>query len=116
MDSSIYEQASAQKQSSTKAYNGEVGYHPLFAFWEEEGELVHSHLRRGSAYTASKVVWFMHEVLQRVPAEAARFVGADSGFYSKEVVEFCDSKGLLFGITADQTERLLAKITGVSST
>ena len=114
LDSSIYEQASAQKQGSTKAYNGEVGYHPLFAFWEEEGELVHSHLRRGSAYTASKVVWFMHEVLQRVPAEAARFVRADSGFSTKEVVEFCDSKGLLFGITADQTERLLAKITGLA--
>ena len=56
----------------------------------------------------------MHEVLQRVPAEAARFVRADSGFYSKEVVEFCEAKGLLFGITADQTERLLAKITGVA--
>lgn len=114
LDSSIYEQASAKKQGSTKAYNGEIGYHPLFAFWDEEGELVHSHLRRGSAYTASKVVWFMNEVVQRVPAEAARFVRADSGFYSKNVVGFCEAKGLLFGITADQTQPLLAKITGLA--
>ena len=114
LDSSIYEQSSAKKQGSTKAYNGEIGYHPLFAFWEETGELVHSHLRRGSAYTASKVVWFMHEVMQRVPAEAARFVRADSGFYSKKVVGFCESKGLEFGITADQTQPLLAKITGLA--
>jgi len=49
LDSSIYEQSSAKKQGSRKAYNGEVGYHPLFAFWEEEGELIHSHLRRGNA-------------------------------------------------------------------
>lgn len=114
LDSSIYEQSSEKKQGSTKAYNGEVGYHPLFAFWEEEGELIHSHLRRGSAYTASKVVWFMHEVLQRVPARSARFVRADSGFYSKEVVGFCEATGLLFGITADQTRPLLAKITGLA--
>ncbi len=114
LDSSIYEQSSEKKQGSTTAYNGEVGYHPLFAFWEEEGELIHSHLRRGSAYTAAKVVWFMHEVMQRVPAAAARFVRADSGFYSKEVVGFCERKELTFGITADQTQRLLAKITGLA--
>jgi hypothetical protein len=56
----------------------------------------------------------MHEVMQRVPAEAARYVRADSGFYSKEVVGFCERKGLIFGVTADQTERLLAKVTGVA--
>jgi hypothetical protein len=114
LDSSIYEQSSEKKQGSRKAYNGEVGYHPLFAFWEEEGELIHSHLRRGNAYTAAKVVWFMHEVVQRVPASAVKKVRADSGFYSKEVVGFCEAKGLLFGITADQTQPLLAKVTGVA--
>ena len=114
LDSSIYEQSSAKKQGSRKAYNGEIGYHPLFAFWEEEGELVHSHLRRGNAYTASKVVWFMQEVLQRVPSEAAKKVRADSGFYSKEVVGFCESKELIFGITADQTQPLMKKIAGLA--
>jgi hypothetical protein len=114
LDSSIYEQSSEKKQGSRKAYNGETGYHPLFAFWEEEGELVHSHLRRGNAYTASKVVWFMQEVLQRVPTQAEKKVRADSGFYSKEVVGFCESKGLLFGITADQTQPLMNKVRGLS--
>lgn len=37
IDSSIYEQASKRKEGSEKAYNGTIGYHPLFAFWEEEG-------------------------------------------------------------------------------
>lgn len=114
LDSSIYEQSSEKKQGSRKAYNGETGYHPLFAFWEEEGELVHSHLRRGNAYTASKVVWFMQEVLQRVPTQAEKKVRADSGFYSKEVVGFCESKGLLFGITADQTQPLMNQVRGLS--
>lgn len=114
LDSSIYEQAAAKKQGSRKAYNGEIGYHPLFAFWEEEGELIHSHLRRGSAYTASKVVWFMREVLQRVPAESAKKVRADSGFYSNEVVGFCEGHGLVFGITADQTQPLMKKMTAMA--
>jgi hypothetical protein len=85
LDSSIYEQASAKKEGSTKAYNGEVGYHPLFSFWDETGELLFSHLRRGSAYTASKVEWFLEETWKRVPAGAAKKMRADSGFYSHTV-------------------------------
>ena len=45
LDSSIYEQASTHKEGSTKADNGEVGYHSLLSFWAEEGELLFSHLR-----------------------------------------------------------------------
>ena len=56
LDSSIYEQASTHKQGSDKAYNGEIGYHPLLAFWAEEGELLFSHLRRGSAHTCRNVL------------------------------------------------------------
>ena len=72
LDSSIYEQCSTTKEGSTKAYNGEIGYHPLLAFWAEEGELLFSHLRRGSAYTARNIVWFLRETCKRVPATAAK--------------------------------------------
>jgi Transposase DDE domain group 1 len=87
LDSSIYEQVSTHKEGSTKAYNGEVGYHPLLAFWAEEGELLFSHLRRGSAHTARNVVWFLHETLKRLPQRTLTKLRADSGFYSKAVVE-----------------------------
>jgi Transposase DDE domain group 1 len=80
LDSSIYEQASTHKEGSTKAYNGEIGYHPLFAFWAEEGELLFSHLRRGSAHTARNVLWFLRETLKRVPPEMPTNLRADSGF------------------------------------
>ena len=53
-----------------KAYNGEVGYHPLFAFWAEEGELLFSHLRRGSAHTARNILWFLRQTRPRVPDTA----------------------------------------------
>jgi hypothetical protein len=113
LDSSIYEQASTQKEGSTKAYNGEVGYHPLLAFWAEEGELLFSHLRRGSAHTARNVVWFLRETLKRVPETAVHQLRADSGFYSKAVVEWCEAHSFTFTITADQTAPLLATIAAV---
>ncbi len=113
LDSSIYEQASSSKEGSTKAYNGEVGYHPLFAFWAEEGELLFSHLRRGSAHTARNVRWFLRETRKRLPATAVTKLRADSGFYSKAVVEWCEAEGFTFTITADQTAPLLAAITAL---
>jgi hypothetical protein len=110
LDSSIYEQCSTTKEGSTKAYNGEIGYHPLLAFWAEEGELLFSHLRRGSAYTARNILWFLRETYKRVPATASKYLRADSGFYSKGVVEWCEAQGVLFTITAEQTAPLLEAI------
>jgi hypothetical protein len=113
LDSSIYEQVSTHKEGSTQAYNGETGYHPLFAFWAEEGELLFSHLRRGSAHTARNVRWFLRETLKRVPPTVDKKLRADSGFYSKTVVEWCEAEGFTFTITADQTAPLLEAITAL---
>jgi hypothetical protein len=113
LDSSIYEQVSTRKEGSTKAYNGEIGYHPLLAFWAEEGELLFSHLRRGSAHTARNVLWFLRQTLKRVPETAVKKLRADSGFYSKGVVGWCEAEGFIFTITADQTAPLLEAITAV---
>jgi hypothetical protein len=114
LDSSIYEQVSTCKQGSDKAYNGEIGYHPLLAFWAEEGELLFSHLRRGSAHTCRNVLWFLRETFKRVPAHVAVALRADSGFYSKEVVQWCETRQVRFTITADQTAPLLARIEALS--
>jgi Transposase DDE domain group 1 len=110
LDSSLYEQASRHKEGSTKAYNGEVGYHPLLAFWAEEGELLFSHLRRGSAHTARNAVWFLGQARKRLPAGATLKLRADSGFYRHSVVQWGEAEGVTFTITADQTEPLLQAI------
>jgi hypothetical protein len=110
LDSSSAEQASTHKQGSDKADNGEVGYPPLLAVWAEEGEVLFSHLRRGSAHTCRNVLWFLRETFKRVPAQAALALRADSGFYSKEVVQWGEAPHVRFPITADQTAPLLALI------
>lgn len=110
LDSSIDAQASTRKQGSDQADNGELGYPPLLAVWAEEGELLFSHRRRGSAHTCRNVLWFLRETGKRVPAQAALALRADSGFYSKEVVQWCAAHHVRFSITADQTAPLLARI------
>jgi hypothetical protein len=113
LDSSIYEQASSHKEGSTKADNGEVGYHPLLAFWAEEGELLYSHLRRGSAHTARNVLWFLRQTRKRVPETVTKKLRADSGFYRHGVVEWCEAAGFTFTLTADQTEPLLTALSAL---
>ena len=111
LDSSIDEQASTHQEGAPNAYNGEIGSHPLFAFWTEAGELLFSHLRRGSAHTARNAVWFLREPLKRGPAPAVKTLRADSGFYRKAVVEGGEAQDFTFTLTADQTAPLLEAMT-----
>ena len=82
--------------------------------WEETEELLFSHLRRGSAHTSSKVLWFLRETLKGIPAQSLQQqkvrLRADSGFYDKQVVAWCEAQTITFAITADQTAPLLARI------
>ena len=52
-------------------------------------------------------------MLKRVPETAVKKLRADSGFYSKTVVEWSEAAGCTFTITADQTAPLLAAIVAV---
>jgi hypothetical protein len=111
--SSIDEQGSPHKEGSTQAYKGEVGYPPGLAFWAEEGELLYSHLRRGSAHTARNVPWVLRQTRKRIPETGDKELRADSGFYRHQVVEWGEAEGCTLTLTADQTEPLLAAITAL---
>src|SRR5713226_3036914 len=50
---------------------------------------------------------------QRVPAGATLKLRADSGFYSKAVVQWCEQEGSTFTLTADQTQPLLQAMTAL---
>ena len=75
--------------------------------------MLFSHRRRGSAHTARTVRWFRGETRKRVPAVAVKQLRADSGFYRKAVVEWCETQGFPFTLTAEQTAPLLAMITAL---
>jgi hypothetical protein len=110
LDSSIFEQWAKKREGVKRAYNGERGYAPLFAFWAEVGELLFSHLQSGNVYASKKAVWFMSQVLLCVPQGLKLKLRADSAFYSWKFIGFCEANEIIYAITADMTKLLRRKI------
>jgi DDE family transposase len=116
IDGSIYEQCSKRKEGSSQAYNGQVGYDPLFCFWAEEGELLSSHLRAGDRHPGSKALWFLRQVLKLVPEGKRLMLRADSAFYSWTLIDELDRRQIIYAITADLTQPLKLKIEALPET
>jgi hypothetical protein len=112
-DGAIYEQCSKRKQGSRKAYNGKVGYAPLFCFWAEEAELLLSHLLSGNRNPASKIVWFFSQALKWVPAGRRLKVRADSAFYKWDFILRLEREGVTYAITADQTKQMRQQLEAI---
>lgn len=110
IDASLYEQCSSRKQGSRMNYKGEVGYYPLFAFWEEEKELLFSHLLAGNRRAVKKVEWFMEQVMKVVPADKPIYLRADSEFYQWKLITWCEERGIIYAITADQSPQMKKQI------
>jgi DDE family transposase len=106
LDGSIYEQCSKSKEGSSQAYNGQVGYDPLFCFWAEEGELFLTHLRAGDCHPGSKALWFVRRVLKLVPEGKRLKLRADSAFYSWTLIDELELRRIIYAITADLTQPL----------
>ena len=64
-------------------------------------------------YRPQRRVVFARDPQARPGHGASSKLRADSGFYSKAVVEWCEAEGFTFTITADQTAPLLAAITAL---
>jgi hypothetical protein len=112
-DSSVYEQCSDRKQGSCRAYNGEVGYHPLFAFWAEEGELLMSHLMSGNRHPSSKALFLIEETLKSVAEGLPVRVRADSAFYSWKFIFELERRQITYAITADISKAMRKQIEAI---
>lgn len=112
-DTSIYEQCSKRKQGSRKAYNGQIGYAPLFCFWAEEGELLSSHLLGGNQHPATKIVWFFEQVLKGLPEGRRLQARADSAFYCWDFRQALERKNVIYAITADQTQPMRLRLEAI---
>ena len=112
-DPSIYAQCSSRKQGSRKAYNGELGYAPLFCFWAEEPELLYAHLLAGNRNPAGKLLWFWAEVQRRIPPGRRVKARGDSAFYHWKFIEALAAADVTYAITADQTAQVLAQVSAL---
>jgi hypothetical protein len=104
LDSSVHETYGLAKQGGSKfTYNYVRGYHPLYAVAAGTGDVLHCRLRGGNAQTTRGAAGFLTETFGRARSAGATgqlTVRADSGFYTRKVVDACRRAGVRFSITA----------------
>jgi Transposase DDE domain group 1 len=104
VDSSIVETYGLAKQGGTKfTYNHVRGYHPMFATMAGTADVVHCRLRGGNAHSGRGAASFLTETFGRVRtagAGGALTLRADSGFYSRNVIEACRRADVRYSVTA----------------
>lgn len=112
-DSSIFEVHGYLKEGARYTYSHVNGYHPLLAFWSEKRLLIGTRLRSGNRYTAHKVRSFLRECVARLPKDRPIHARFDSGFYNRNVVEFCWNRGIGFTISAKQSPALVERFDAI---
>jgi len=104
VDSSIHETYGLAKHGGSRfTYNHVRGYHPLYAVAAGTGDVIHCRLRGGNANAGRGAASFLTETFARARAGGASgplTLRADSGFYSRGVVDACVKAGVSFSITA----------------
>ena len=106
IDSTILEVHGSHKQGASYGYTKVLGYHPVLATRADTGEVLHLRFRKGSANTQRGAQRFVRETVGRVRragASGALTLRADSGFFSKYVIQACRDHDVRFSITVRQT-------------
>jgi hypothetical protein len=117
VDATICQTYGLAKQGGRFGYSGVRGYHPLLASVAGSGEVVHSRLRGGNANSGRGAASFIAESLRRVRRAGATgplTLRADSGFYSRAVVDACRRARVRFSITVRLQPRLRDAIEAIA--
>jgi hypothetical protein len=100
VDSTITEVFGYQKQGAAYGYTKQKGYHPLLASRADTGEVLHVRLRKGSSQKGNNR--FIEELIARVRRAGAAgeiLVRADSGFWSRQLIDTLERLGVNYSIT-----------------
>ena len=106
LDSTIVEVHGSSKQGAGYGYTKVLGYHPVLATRADAGEVLHLRFRKGSSNTQRGAQRFVRETVGRVRragANGALTLRADSGFFSKYVIQACRDHDVRFSVTVRQT-------------
>jgi hypothetical protein len=116
IDSTICETYGLAKQGGTFGHTKVRGYHPLIASIAGTGDVVHSRLRGGNANSGRGAASFVTETINRIRAAGATgglTLRADSGFYSRKVIDACRKAGVRFSVTIRMNAALRKAIAGI---
>lgn len=117
IDSTICETYGLQKEGGTRfGYTKVRGYHPQLAVVAGTGDVAGMRLRSAPAHTARAADGFVVEAIGRVRRAGATgpiLVRADSGYYSKQMVNACRKVDARFSITAHMNKGLRKAIDNI---
>jgi hypothetical protein len=116
IDSTICETYGLAKQGGRFGHTKVRGYHPLIASIAGTGEVVHSRLRGGNANSGRGAASFVTETFNRVRAAGATgtlTLRADSGFYSRKVIDACRTADVRFSVTVRMNKALRSAIAAI---
>lgn len=107
------------QQGAKRGYNpnkkGRNSHHPLLAFVDEIKMVANFWLRSGDAYTTSNFLSFLEDTLSRLEGKVISLLRADSGFYSKEIFEYLESKSINYIIVARHYSTIQKKVAAIEN-
>ncbi len=118
LDSTICEVHGKQKQGAAYGYTKELGYHPLLAARADTGEVLGARMRKGSAGSSRGVARFADELvanLRRAGAGGPTTVRADSGFWSRKLIDRLDAHNIKWSITVTLRSAVRTAIQAISA-
>ena len=103
IDSTIFTRYGNQEGAS-KGYNpqkkGRPSHHPLIAILSDVNMIANFWLRPGNSYSSNNFVAFLEETLTNLADIKVGLIRLDSGFYSKEILNYLENKSLNYIIAA----------------
>ncbi len=105
-DSTYIRSYSSRRQGADPTWTKRYTLHPLLCFVAEFGTCLHAVLRRGRANTSRGILRFVEECLRRVPKGARVRARFDSGFYSKDLFEALERRGVTYLVGVPHNPRL----------
>ena len=114
MDSTITEVFGYAKAGAAYGYTKVLGYHPLLATRADTGEVLHARLRKGSSQRGHNR--FIEELIARVRRAGTTgqiLVRADSGFWSRQLIDTLERLKVKFSITVSQNSTIWTRITHI---
>ena len=109
VDSTVCEVHGTAKRGAGYGHTGVLGYHPLVAVRDDTGEVIHTRMRSGSSQRGHRR--FVVETLARIKRlspDARVTMRADAGFFSYDLIDALEAKGVRYSITIPQNSMVKA--------
>jgi hypothetical protein len=106
----------AEKASARMTYKGYVGYLPMVGHLAENGLVIGDEFREGNEAPASRNLEFIKYCVKQLPkGKRIKAFRSDSAGYQAEIINYCETEGILYAIGGDLDAAVVRLIAGLGS-